>query len=67
MYILVSMDIILTCQQCGHEEFGNSERSLITRVRMLNHLSREHPEMAEVDGAFKDLVAEDIVETRGAA
>lgn len=58
------MELILTCHECGHEERGNEARALITKVRMLNHINRRHPEVSE---PFKDLVEEELsVAERGA-
>lgn len=41
------MELILLCKQCGHEEVGQTERVLMTKIRMWNHLNREHPELTE--------------------
>lgn len=49
------MELILKCKQCGYEEHGSSERALMTKVRMWNHLNREHPESTD---AFKETVEE---------
>jgi hypothetical protein len=53
------MELILTCKQCGHEERGESERALMTKVRMWNHLNREHPALTD---SFKETVAETATE-----
>jgi len=47
--------LILTCRECGHVERGNGARAFITKVRMLNHLNREHSELVE---PFKETVEE---------
>ena len=47
MRILGCMEMILVCKQCGYEEHGHSERALMTKIRMLNHLNREHPGVVE--------------------
>lgn len=51
------MELILTCQECGHEERGSETRMLITKVRMLNHINRRHPDTSE---PFRDLVDEEL-------
>ena len=51
-----AMEIILTCNECGHQEAGTERRVLIAKVRMLNHLNRMHPDLGE---PFKDLVKEE--------
>lgn len=50
------MELILTCNECGHQELGDERRMLMAKVRMLNHLNREHPDTAE---SFKNLVVEE--------
>lgn len=50
------MELTLTCKECGHEERGESTRALIAKIRMWNHLNREHPELAE---SFRSTVAEE--------
>jgi hypothetical protein len=62
MGILQCMELILTCHECGYEERGSEERMLITKVRMLNHINRLHPEVTE---PFKDLVEEELSVARG--
>ncbi|MEK7068657.1 MAG: hypothetical protein AAB964_02485 [Patescibacteria group bacterium] len=51
------MEVILTCNECGHQESGTERRILIAKVRMLNHLNHEHPDLVE---PFKDMVAESL-------
>ncbi len=41
------MEMVLVCKQCGYEERGSSERALMTKIRMLNHLNRKHPGVVE--------------------
>lgn len=41
------MELVLTCKQCGHEEIGQTERLLIAKIRMWNHLNKSHPEMTD--------------------
>jgi hypothetical protein len=37
------MKALLTCRECGHNEWGNHERPLINRIKMWNHAKRAHP------------------------
>lgn len=53
------MELILICKQCGHEEIGETERTLMTKIRMWNHLNREHPELAETFN-FKEVIEEQM-------
>jgi hypothetical protein len=41
------MELVLICKQCGFEEQGQSERLLMAKIRMWNHLNREHPELTD--------------------
>jgi hypothetical protein len=47
------METILTCAACRHIENGDSRNGLMLRVRMWNHINREHPELID---RFKDVV-----------
>jgi hypothetical protein len=38
------MKIILTCSECGHQEWGTAEGILMNKIKMWNHANREHPE-----------------------
>ena len=49
------MELVLICKQCGHEERGETERLLMAKIKMWNHLNREHPELTD---AFKEAVEE---------
>lgn len=49
------MELVLTCRQCGHQEAGDSDRMLMTKIRMWNHLNREHPALTD---AFSQAVEE---------
>ena len=53
------MELILMCKQCGHEEIGETERALMTKIRMWNHLNREHPELSEAFD-FKEITEEQV-------
>lgn len=48
-------EIILTCQECGHEETGAEHKLLMLKVRMYNHINHAHPVLAE---RFKEVVEE---------
>ena len=48
-------EIILTCQECGHEEIDSSNKLLMLKVRMYNHINHVHPMLAE---RFKEVVEE---------
>jgi hypothetical protein len=47
------METILTCAACKHAEAGDSRGGLMLKVRMWNHINREHPELID---RFKDVV-----------
>ena len=48
-------EIILTCQECGHEETDSEHKLLMLKVRMYNHINHAHPVLAE---RFKEVVEE---------
>lgn len=52
------MEMLLTCKQCRHEEHGDSNRALMAKVRMQNHLNRAHEREVE---PFKYAVEEHAV------
>ncbi len=62
--ILEAMELILICKQCGHEEVGETERLLMAKIKMWNHLNRRHPDLTD---AFKQAVAEETPAARRAA
>jgi hypothetical protein len=37
------MKIILTCSECGHQEWGTAEGMLMNKIKMWNHAKKEHP------------------------
>lgn len=55
VYMQTEREIILTCQECGHEELDSSEKLLMLKVRMYNHINGAHPVLAE---RFKEVVEE---------
>ena len=36
------MKVILTCRECGHRERGDSDSALMNRIKMWNHIERDH-------------------------
>lgn len=36
------MKTILTCRECGYQDNGNSEKQLMNRIKMWNHVARAH-------------------------
>ena len=38
------MKTILTCRECGHQENGDTERQLMNRIKIWNHVARVHPD-----------------------
>jgi len=40
------MDILLTCRECGHQEWSSTEKTLINKIIMWNHVKKVHPGMA---------------------
>ena len=53
--------IILTCSRCGHRERESANRELMAKVRMYNHVAKEHPAVAE---RFNEVVAVESPRTR---
>jgi hypothetical protein len=47
------MEAILKCEECGFEVNGERGRILMLRVRMLNHVMRQHPDLAD---HFKEVI-----------
>lgn len=41
------MKIILSCTECPYREVGSSEKSLMNKIIMWNHVKRAHSAMAE--------------------
>ena len=36
------MKTIITCRECGHQENGDTERQLMNRIKIWNHVARVH-------------------------
>ena len=53
------MQTILTCAACRHTEEGDTRNGLMLKVRMWNHINREHPELID---RFRDVVHSEVVE-----
>ena len=47
------MHTILTCAACRHTEEGDARGGLMLKVRMWNHINREHPEIID---RFREVV-----------
>jgi predicted small metal-binding protein len=41
------MKVLLTCSECDFREFGSSEKELMNKIIVWNHLKHEHPRMAD--------------------
>lgn len=44
---VVSEKVLLVCSECGHHEGGYSDRVLMNKIKMWNHVRRTHPDFAE--------------------
>jgi len=40
-------DVTLTCSECGYQESDTTDRALMAKVRMFNHVSVEHPALID--------------------
>ncbi|MBP9710737.1 MAG: hypothetical protein KBD50_00510 [Candidatus Pacebacteria bacterium] len=41
------MQVLITCSECGHKEWGYSERDLMNKIKLVNHASKAHPTQLE--------------------
>ena len=41
------MKVLLTCIVCDHEEWGNSDKELLNKIIMWNHVKKAHASTAE--------------------
>ena len=41
------MKVILICSECGHKEHSSSDKQLINKIIMWNHVKKSHPRTAE--------------------
>lgn len=39
------MKVILTCRECGYQETGRADSPLMNRIKMLNHIERQHADL----------------------
>ncbi|MES2203098.1 MAG: hypothetical protein V4474_02150 [Patescibacteria group bacterium] len=53
------MNTIITCRECGHQEVGRSENTLMNRIKVLNHIRREHSYLATTPSRALMLTRED--------
>jgi hypothetical protein len=37
------MQILLTCSECGHQEWGSTQKPLMNKIKLWNHVSKAHP------------------------
>ncbi len=37
------MKVLLTCRECGHQEWGVANKEFMNKVMMWNHVRRAHP------------------------
>jgi hypothetical protein len=37
------MQILLTCAECGHQEWGRTDGTLMNKIKLWNHAKRTHP------------------------
>ncbi len=47
------MKVLLTCRECGHQDWGLAEKEFMNKVIMWNHVRRAHP---SIDAAKVRLV-----------
>jgi hypothetical protein len=41
------MKVLLSCTECSYEEWSSSEKELMNKIIVWNHVTREHPATAE--------------------
>ena len=41
------MKITLICSECGHEALSTSDKQMINKIIMWNHVKKSHPRTAE--------------------
>ncbi|MBC7836969.1 hypothetical protein H7X87_04335 [Acetobacteraceae bacterium] len=41
------MQILLTCSVCGYHELGRSDSQLMNKIKLLNHATKRHPDVAQ--------------------
>jgi hypothetical protein len=45
--IMCMRKVVLICSECGHREWGYADKSLMNKIKMLNHVKASHPEFME--------------------
>lgn len=60
------MNIILSCSACGFEAVGSSEKELMNKIVMWNHVKRAHAETAEYVMRTSQMVPSDLYDVRQA-
>lgn len=41
------MNVILICSECGHKERSSSDKHLMNKIIMWNHVKKAHPRTAD--------------------
>ncbi len=41
------MQVLLSCTECDYEEVGHTEKELMNKIIIWNHIKKEHPATAE--------------------
>jgi len=44
---IVDMQVLISCVECGHSAEGHTEKELMNKIVMWNHMQKEHPATAE--------------------
>ena len=62
--IFRGMTIELTCAECDYRESGSSDRDLMNKIIMWNHVQKVHPHVAERIMRIYNRVPDDIYDVR---
>jgi predicted small metal-binding protein len=41
------MQVLLSCTECNYQEVGHTEKELMNKIIIWNHVKKEHPQTAE--------------------
>jgi hypothetical protein len=41
------MQVLLSCTECDYKEHGHTEKELMNKIIIWNHIKKEHPSTAE--------------------
>jgi predicted small metal-binding protein len=41
------MQVLLSCTECQYEEWGSTDKELMNKIIIWNHVKKEHPATAE--------------------